>query len=386
MSEVLEIPSVLWPGAELGDWSRDADGASQARFVASPSASDIRQLIPWRPSSVRAAGARTSDDRPRGRRLRDSLGATALMTVGAMRRSHRVGVTGGSSLVDAVASTLGERGLRGIVMCGPARANQKPVVQLHDRFGRTVAFVKVAWNDLTRQLLDVEAGALDRLASIPDRPFQVPQVLARGRFGDATWIALARVSVGRRGGPVLATADRLAVEIEQTAERWDGTAEASQFVQRVANGAGGLTLTEPAVEMLCERWNGQRMTLAAAHGDFVPWNILSGTPRPAVWDWERYDPAVPVGFDRLHYRVQIGLHRRHEPIGGTIGAVARDLEHVLPELSRWQRRQHLEWYVVDLLGRYERDGVERHGQRWIGLVQQLSDALNELMKERRPTP
>ena len=32
-----------------------------------------------------------------------------------------------------------------------------------------------------------------------------------------------------------------------------------------------------------------------------------------VWDWERFTPAVPVGFDALHYRLQPAVVRRQQP-------------------------------------------------------------------------
>jgi hypothetical protein len=378
---VLEISSVLWCDATFGDWLRGSDADSRARFIASPSAADIRQLIPWSLASVRATGARTSDDRPRVRQLRDAAGAAALMTVGAASRSRRIEVAGGASLVDEVASALGARGARGIVMCGPARANQKPVVQLHDGRGRTIAFVKVAWNALTKGLLDVEAAALDRLATHTDRGFAVPPALARGTFGDSSWIALGRVAVGRRRRGSVEAADRLALAIESTAPQWTGDTQSAAFVQRVVQATREMAIAGPAADLLCARWSGHPMTLAAAHGDFVPWNILSGTPHPAVWDWERYDTAVPIGFDRLHYRVQIGLHRRQEPITETIARVARQIATILPDLTPAQRQAHLEWYVVDLLARYEGDGVERHGTRWVGLTDQLRASLAELTKE-----
>ena len=54
-----------------------------------------------------------------------------------------------------------------------------------------------------------------------------------------------------------------------------------------------------------ERHHGDRdVELGGWHGDWGHWNMGMGDGALQVWDWERYDPAVPVGFDALHFAAQ----------------------------------------------------------------------------------
>jgi hypothetical protein len=46
------------------------------------------------------------------------------------------------------------------------------------------------------------------------------------------------------------------------------------------------------------------LTYGAWHGDWTPWNMAWRRDVLHVWDWERFAPAVPVGFDALHYALQ----------------------------------------------------------------------------------
>jgi hypothetical protein len=121
------------------------------------------------------------------------------------------------------------------------------------------------------------------------------------------------------------------------------------------------------------------MTLGGSHGDFTPWNTLSGTPEPAVWDWERYQTAAPLGFDRLHFRVQTGVRRARTKLPQTLRQVGRELDDVLPDLDRGQRQAHFEWYIADLLCRYEHD-ADADPQRLTEFVTNLTDVLKELHK------
>ena len=373
MSESLDLSTVLWTDAALGDWQF---GATAERLIAMPNSGEIRQLLPWRPSSVMATWRRRSDDRPARRQWRDALGVAGLLTAGAMTRSRRLGVLPQQSLVHHVASLLGHSNVSGIVLCGPPRANQKPVIQLHDRWGRTIAYIKVAWNDLTAGLLDDEHAALDHLSALPDKGFTSPPVLASGVFGDSTWLALGPVGVDRRHRPEYRQFDTLAINIERTGSNWEGPTADSDYVAALGRRAADLDNGQRVVELLHDRWSDQTIRLGASHGDFVPWNTLSGSPEPAVWDWERYQTSAPLGFDRLHVRVQIGVHRTRNTLPETLRQVGRQLDQVLPDLTPAQRQAHFEWYIADLLCRYEQDsGADP--ERLPEFVTNLTDALKE---------
>ena len=43
------------------------------------------------------------------------------------------------------------------------------------------------------------------------------------------------------------------------------------------------------------------------HGDWNPGNCSVVADSVLVWDWERYETGVPVGFDALHLRLQSAI-------------------------------------------------------------------------------
>jgi hypothetical protein len=263
-----------------------------------------------------------------------------------------------------------------MIMCGPVRANQKPVLQLLDRFGRTRLFVKVSWNALTRQLLDAERRALEHLATVDHLDVTVPQVLGSGSFGEGTWLATSPVGVEHRTHPSRATMLHSARAIEASTEQWTGGFAASSFLTSLAARAVDLPSSGPAVAQLADRHRDREISLRAAHGDFVPWNILSGAPRPAVWDWERYATDAPAGFDRLHYALQVELHRANLPTLGAVDAVHAQLDDLLPELHRDDAELSLDCYLAELMCRYEHDAAESGVQALAARSAELASVLH----------
>ena len=41
-----------------------------------------------------------------------------------------------------------------------------------------------------------------------------------------------------------------------------------------------------------------------AHLDWAPWNMARSGDGLAVWDWEQFSEAVPIGYDAVHYAIQ----------------------------------------------------------------------------------
>ena len=309
----------------------------------------------------------------------------------ADRVDGRRGVTlalGGGSLVDALRAELGAvvgEVAGAIVLCGPPRANQKPVLQLHDRRGRTVAFAKVAWNPLTSDLLQRERAALEHLASVPHDGFAAPAILGSGSFGAGEWLALSPLGVARRQPPTPASTLELARAIEATGHMATLEASRTVFVERLRADAAGLPHSAPAVERLIDAHGGTEMPVGGSHGDFVPWNVLTGAPHPAVWDWERYRTEAPVGFDRMHRATQVATQRRQQPFAAAVLDTAERLPDLVPELPRPAAAAHLDWYLADLLCRYEHDAQSNPTTKLIDRVTSLVAALTDRWKAR-PCP
>lgn len=370
-----DLGAILGDDGELAGWSRGSPG-SRSRYVAVPRFDDIRQLLPWRWTSVRATAHRRSDDRSLAKRGRDVAGAALLVAESSIRRHRRAGFSGSGTLIDHLAVELGVPGARGIVLCGPPRANQKPVIQLHDGRGRTVAYVKVAWNELTRGLVATEQRALRHVAARTDR-IAVPEILAAGEYRDTVWLALAPVRARHPRPPSASSLAEAAAAIERTGRPWTGAAPQSTFVKRLADRAAGLDRSATVVAALLARDGALPVSEGGAHGDFVPWNIESGEPAPAVWDWERYRADGLLGYDRLHHRLQVALHRTPEPFPDALQRIAGDLVTTVPDLSPHQRARHFDWYLADLMCRYERDLRDNPAPHLPQFVTDISEFLED---------
>ncbi len=379
------LTSVLWPGATSSGWSGASGRTDRHRLIAVPDAAKATQFVPWRASSIAASARRASDDRPRSRQWKDAAGVLGLLTIGAAKASRRVAVSAAvgqagaaaPSLVDHVAGHLGLDVASAIILCGPPRANQKPILQLHDHVGRTLAYVKVAWNPLTAELLRNELTALTHLAGIEHPEFAAPRVLGNGQWAEGSWLAIDPVRVGRRRRPDQAQLDRLALSIQRTSPGWQGPAADSPFVRRLVDDAASLPAGRIAVDRVLHRHGHVPLILAARHGDFVPWNILSGQPVCSVWDWERYDQLAPVGSDRIHHRVQVGIQRRGLTFPDAVAGIAAQLGNIVPELAPDAAQAHLDWYLAEVLVRYENDAQSNATPRLLDRIAKLASILEQ---------
>jgi hypothetical protein len=95
------------------------------------------------------------------------------------------------------------------------------------------------------------------------------------------------------------------------------------------------------------------VSLGGWHGDWGRWNMAMGDGHLQLWDWERFDPEVPVGFDGLHFaaqRVRPGQrdeHRQEETF-------LRSVPETLAELGvhSGQHDLTLRLYLLEIAVRY----------------------------------
>ncbi|WP_279581148.1 phosphotransferase [Fodinicola feengrottensis] len=64
-----------------------------------------------------------------------------------------------------------------------------------------------------------------------------------------------------------------------------------------------------ALEKIANRCADVRLPLGGWHGDWTPWNMSVRGQQVGLWDWERFDTGVPVGFDLMHFLVQAAAQR-----------------------------------------------------------------------------
>ncbi|UBU12418.1 hypothetical protein [Nonomuraea gerenzanensis] len=198
------------------------------------------------------------------------------------------------------------------------RANRKPILEARSG-GRRLAFVKIGDSARARALITAEAAALRRLAGLSLETVTAPAVLHHGDWRGLSVLALSPLPVPGRlrrrpvPGPLLMDA-----------------------VREIA-GTGG---ARPA-------W----------HGDLAPWNLCrSRDGRLLVWDWERYEIGVPLGFDAVHHFFQRALRRMAPPVAAR-ACVARSVRLLAPlGVSSAAARQTALRYLIALAGRHAADG------------------------------
>lgn len=200
--------------------------------------------------------------------------------------------------------------VRAGVILGTPRANQKPVLQLFGQGGDVVGYAKIGHNEVTAPLVRWEARTLSFLERHPLDVLQPPRLLHHGRWRSLEVLAMSAVS----GTSGLLVPDRLRVDAMSAVARISGTAHAA------LGGSGFWTRLQHQVERLADtvlrdrlltcmtamggRWADTVLEFGSWHGDWGHWNMAGTGTAVAVWDWERYDTGVPIGFDALHHRAQ----------------------------------------------------------------------------------
>jgi Phosphotransferase enzyme family len=192
----------------------------------------------------------------------------------------------------------------------PDRANRKPVLQVFDRAGRTIAFAKVGVNDLSDQLVRNEAMALGELAASGLSTITVARVVSSTTWRNMPVLVMSVLPALSLHRVSDALVDRAMLEISAMGAEAAGPAPLARYLNRLnaradaaANGPGrefvapwrelfDAVVADPATADV--RWG-------SWHGDWTTWNCVPLGDRLAVWDWERFDHGVPIGFDRLHF-------------------------------------------------------------------------------------
>jgi hypothetical protein len=119
-----------------------------------------------------------------------------------------------------------------------------------------------------------------------------------------------------------------------------------------------------AARRLVEHCSDLGMRYGAWHGDWAPWNMANVADTLLVWDWERFTPGVPLGFDALHHDLQKRLQAGVEPrdaVEETVRNAGGLLSHfsVVPDSAEITALL----YLVDLAARYLADRQAESGAR-----------------------
>lgn len=276
------------------------------------------------------------------------------------------------------------------------RANRKPVLQALGRDGRTRAFVKVGISEFTRGLVDREAAALSEVGARGLRELTLPQVISHHTWAGLGLLVLSplprettRVTDARRRD--------LAVDELTSSQRFEEELRHNSWWrelcarQRTLDQASGPRL-RAATACLGQLAGETSLGFGPSHGDWTSWNtrVVAGTV--LAWDWERYRPVAPAGFDVLHFALQerIVIDRRNAREAAT--TVIEDAPALLTRFVRSPAAARLTGllYLADLGTRYLEDRQAEAGaalgrvDRW--LLPTIEEATTRLSGRREGEP
>jgi hypothetical protein len=309
---------------------RTTQARGQAEFLLLPNEDRPVLLLPRRPRRAAAAALRHYKASAVGRRRLAFRGLALAAQLGlADALPHRIAIEGGGTGPDADVAAYLRRVLgRDMVVSlriGPPRANRKPVLELLSPGGDVLGFAKVGITGLTRELVRAEAAALGVLGAAGLTRLDVPRLLHHGQWRDHEVMVQAPLSGSGRtvtralltsAMAELATVHGVSIQPVGQSGYWRGlhsrleACSAREPAAALLQVLAGLQATAETTSLAFGSW----------HGDWTPWNMAFSGGRVLVWDWERFEAGVPVGFDAVHYQLQAAVQRN--PAGAQAAADA----------------------------------------------------------------
>jgi hypothetical protein len=361
--------SLLWGGSsstELVRASSDArDDGVVREFLVVPSARRPRLVVPSSTPRASAAALRRYSHALGGReRLTRALLAGALRTglvdrvpTDRLRVAAELGGADGiRAIEDHLARILGVPRVCVSFGVGSPRANQKPVLHALTPDGRSLAFVKVGDTEVAKALVRREAAALEAVGAAGLRRVASPRLLHLGPWNDVDLLVQSalRTPVRRpRRAPAVPLAAML--EVAGVGGITDSPFARTALWERlraapaaVLDPADAERLDRLVTEVGDQAGETPRPT-GAWHGDWTPWNMAWLGPRLQLWDWERFDPGVPLGFDLVHLQLQDWLTRGPSAL---TPEPRPDVEPWLQRLGVPDPALVVRLYLVELTSRY----------------------------------
>jgi hypothetical protein len=339
--------TVTWAGA--GELPAGFERAEQFAVLSSSGGRSFTVSLAARPGTASALTSFNALRPGRKRLARRVLGAglrTGLVQP-LLRDKIDIGTASGATRAELAADLLTEhlqrlfgQGPVVIAVGGGEGPYRKPVLQVFSTSGTPLGYVKVGWNDWTREAVRREAAALRACASHPMR-VGVPELL-----GQSTWRGLDLVVTaplprrvhGLGIGARLPDAQSLR-EISELSPAHAGELATSPWWRGVHSRIRGVTdpAARSALMLVADRlehaYGRVPLEFGTWHGDLVPWNLARLGHRLYAWDWESSAPDAPLGFDALHFHFQVAFVARGYPLEQAARLAAEAARPALAELG-----------------------------------------------------
>lgn len=353
------------PGEEPGSWKRH-------RYVAIPRVEVPRYVVPEGRQAAAAAmrhfnSGGSMPTRARNRLMRASLAALGILP-GRSERLHPV-QTDSADSIESYLSQVFQQPVRIAIYFGPPRANRKPILQVIDHQNRPIAFAKVGINNVTRRLVKREGQALQRLARYRLGGIRIPEVKRMDQWNGLEILILSPLPTWRADHRVT-PAERC--EAMRTVSEMAGTHRSplgdSDYLSRLSERVTSVSqeFVKDPIHNILEAIAGHptELTFGSWHGDWTQWNMAKADGEFLLWDWERFETDVPVGFDPLHYAARIVVSQKG-PTPQSAGQLLNDASRLLNDFGVPDSESDIaaSLYLVDLALRYTRDAQRDAGGR-----------------------
>ncbi len=392
-----ETLRTLWPPpARITRCGRSArPSATATDFLVFPNERHAALLVPRRPRRTAAAALRHYKASASARdRLRFRLAALAAGTAVAEVLPDRIRIEPGPSgtgadIADYLSAALRAETVVSLYVGSP-RANRKPVLQALTPDGEVLGFVKVGVNPLTHELVRNEAASLTFLASVPLAHLQPPRLLYHGQWRGREVLVQQAFPASRPArnhaelNSAMAEVAGLRGLTRLPAARspyWQGLRSRLRVLARDE-------LADPLLHVLGRLEAAQgaaNVTFGSWHGDWTPWNMTMSGGRALVWDWERFETGVPVGYDAVHYWLQGAIIRAGvSPVTAAEAALRRAPEMLAPlGVEPGSASLVAAMYLVEIAARYVHDGQAEAGARLGRVETWLLPVLTRHVQQRR---
>jgi hypothetical protein len=229
---------------------------------------------------------------------------------------------------------------------GPYR---KPVLQVFAADGVPLGYIKIGWNDWTREAVSREATAL-QVCTTHQMSLGVPPFL-----GLSSWRGLDLLVTGPlpRGIRKLSTGSglpdvRALREISELAPGFTGELAVSPWwlsvrsrIQAAVADPAARSALETAAERIEQAHGHVPLKFGTWHGDLVPWNLGRCGSRLYAWDWEASTPDMPLGFDAVHFYYSVAFIARERPLAEATAIAADSADGALKALGVPDHARHL---------------------------------------------